>query len=107
MYIDRAKTYLNIDKSELVTKLKMDRDLAFKLYYFANIKTLEDMKKCDPKEVHDKICDSKNEANYIKCEEIDIEKIYEVFCGCSEENIKKLKEKAQKELEFKKRRSKS
>lgn len=99
MYIDRARTYLNIDKSELVTKLKMDRDLAFKLYYFANIKTLEDMKKCDPREVHGRICDSKEEL--IKCEEIDIKKIYEVFCWCSEENIKKLKEGAQKELEFK------
>jgi hypothetical protein len=103
MYIDRAQTYMNIDKSELVTKLQMDKDHAFKLYYFANIKTLEDLKNCDPHEVHERICDCKEEAQELaKCEKIDFKKVYDILCWCSEENIKKLKERAQKELESKK-----
>ena len=107
LYINKAKDYIDMDKSEFVTKLKMDRDLAFKLYYFANIKTIEDLKDCNPKEVHDKICDCKNEAELLaNRERIAIEKAHEMLCGCSEEKIKKLKEKAQKELESKKEKIK-
>lgn len=41
--IDKAQKSLGIDKSELVTILKMDKDLASKLYNFANIRTIEDL----------------------------------------------------------------
>lgn len=99
MYIDRAKTYMNIDSLEFVTKLKIDRDLAFMLYYFANIKTLEDLKNCDPHEVYNKLYDCEKEAEeLVKREKIDIEKAREIVCTCPEEKIRKLKEKAREEL---------
>lgn len=60
------------------------------------------LKNCDPHEVHDKICDCKEEAEKLaKCEKIDFKKVYDALCWCSEENIKKLKERAQKDLEKK------
>ena len=102
MFIDRAQTYMNIDKSEFVTRLKMNKDHAFKLFYFANIKTLEDLKNCDPHEVHDRVCDCKEEAEKLaKCKQIDYKKVHDILCWCSEENIKRLKEEAQIELELK------
>jgi len=95
MYIDRARTYMSIDKSEFVTKLDMDRDLAFKLYYFASVKTLEDLKKCDPAEVIEKICISKKDAEEIaKNKSICSKEVYEDLCGYSEEDIKNFKKKA-------------
>lgn len=95
MYIDRARTYMSIDKSEFVTKLDMDMDLAFKLYYFASVKTLEDLKNCNPKGVFEKICFFKKEAEELaKRINIDVREAYKNLCGYSEEDIKKFKIKA-------------
>jgi len=95
MYIDRAQTYMNIGRSEFITKLNMDRDLAFKLYYFAGIKTLEDLKNCNPANVFEKICDRKKEAEeLVESKKIKITEAYKELCGYSEEDIKKLKKKA-------------
>ena len=104
MYIGRARTYMNIDKSELVTKLNIDRDLAFKLYYFGNIKTLEDLKNCDPQEVHKRICDCKKKVEELtKDGNVEIEDAHRAICDCSEQKIKELKEKAHAELELEKK----
>lgn len=43
MYINKAQEYVGVDNFDFVKKLKMDRNLAFKLYYVANIKTIEDL----------------------------------------------------------------
>jgi len=97
MYIDRAQTYMSINKSEFVTKLNMDMDLAFKLYYFASVKTLEDLKNCKPAEVIEKICISKKEAEEIaKSKSISRKEVYKDLCGYSEleEDIEKFKKKA-------------
>jgi len=100
MYIDRAQTYMNIGKSEFVVKLQMEKDLAFMLYYFASIKTLEDLKNCDPHEVYNKLYDCEKEAEELaKHEKIDIEKARQIVCTCPEEKIRRLKEKAREELE--------
>ena len=42
-YIEKAQKYMGIDESELVTALEMDRDLAFKLSYYADVKTIRDL----------------------------------------------------------------
>lgn len=62
MYINKAQKYLGVNNFDFVKKLKMDRDLAFKLYYVANIKTIEELKDCDAKEVHDKLCNCNNKG---------------------------------------------
>lgn len=59
LYIHKARYYMEMDESDFVTKLKMNKDLAFKLHYFANIKTIDDLIKCDPKKAFEKICDCK------------------------------------------------
>ncbi|WP_164888565.1 hypothetical protein [Methanosarcina sp. MSH10X1] len=106
MYIDKARTYMSIDRSEFVTKLDMSRDLAFKLYHFANIKTLEDLKNCDPQEVHEKICDCKKDVEELaKSGKVGTEEAHRVLCDCSEEKIKDFKEKARQRLELEKKES--
>lgn len=100
MYVKRAKDYLNMDTSIFVTKLKMDKDLAYKLYYFTKIETINDLINSDPKELHKKICDCKKGAEELaRREKIDIEKAHETLCECSEEKIKRFIEKAKEELE--------
>lgn len=98
LYICRAKYYADMDKkSDLVKDLNMDRDLAFKLCLRAGIKTLDDLIKCDPKEVYEKICDCKKEAEELaKRKNIDIKEAYKELCEYSEEEIKNFKEKAEK-----------
>jgi hypothetical protein len=104
MYIDRARTYMNIDKSEFVTKLNMSRDLAFKIYYFASIKTLEELKNCDPEKVHERICDCKREAEELaKSGKVGPEEAHKILCDCSEEKIKEFIEKARERLELEKK----
>ncbi|MFY1112353.1 MAG: O-antigen polymerase [Methanosarcinaceae archaeon] len=100
--ISRAKAYQDMDKSELVTMLKLDRDQAYKLHYFANIKTIQDLANCDPKDVHDKLCDCKKEAEELaKRENYEYEKAHEILCEYSERKIEEFKEKAEKEWELK------
>ena len=95
-YINKAQEYMGIDKSNFVTKLEMDKDLAFKLQYIANIKTIKDLATCNPKEVHEKICYCKKEAEELaKSKDIAIKKAYEELCGYSEEDIKDYKNKAE------------
>lgn len=89
-YTKRAKYYTEMDeKNDLVKYLKMDRDLAFKLYLRADIKDFYDLKKCDPKYVHKNICDYKTES----------QEAHDRLCECSEEIIQNFKEKAKVELE--------
>lgn len=96
MYIKKAQDYLGTEKSELV-KLGMAPDLAFKLYYFAYIKTLDDLKKWEPADVIKKICDCEKEAEELaKNKNIDIKEAYKELCGYSEDDIKKFKEKTEK-----------
>jgi hypothetical protein len=62
MYINKAQKNKGVDKLDFVKSFKMDRDLAFKLYYVANIKTIGELKNCNPEEVHKKICNCKKVA---------------------------------------------
>lgn len=98
MYIKMAQEYKGMDdKSELVEELEMGRDLAFKLYYFADIRNIDDLKNCNPTDVFEKICDCKNEAEALaESKSKDIKEAYEELCGYSIEKIKEFKEKAQK-----------
>ncbi len=90
LYIDRAERYTKMDEiSDLVKYLKMDRDLAFKLWLRAGIKDTDGLKNCDPKYVHKKICDYKKES----------QEVHDRLCECSEDIIQKFKEEAQKEKE--------
>ena len=54
-YINKAQEYLGIDKSELITILKMDKELASKLYNFANIRTIEDLSTSEVEDVYTKL----------------------------------------------------
>lgn len=96
MYIKKAQDYIGMEKSELV-KLGMNPDLAFRLYYFAYIKTLDDLKKWEPSDLIKKICDCKKEAveSVAKRESKDINEAYKKLCGYSEEDIKKFKEQVE------------
>ena len=78
-HIDTAIEYMAIDKSEFVTKLNMDKGLAFKLSHFANIKTIEELKMSTLNNVHAKICDYKEESK----------EVHDRLCECSEEIIQK------------------
>lgn len=90
LYIDRAKYYTEMDKnSDLVKYLKMDKDLAFKLWLLADITDIYDLKNCDPKYIHKKTCDYKKES----------QEDHDRLCECSEEIIQSFKEKAKVELE--------
>lgn len=69
-YINSAKKHRCIEKSELVTDLKMDRNIALMLY-FANITSIEQLSKLDPNCIKDIlfICneqaeDSAQDENY-------------------------------------------
>ena len=94
LYIHRAKYYTEMgQKSDLVIKLKMDRDLAFKLCLRAGIKDTDGLKNCDPKYVHKKICDYKKES----------QEAHDRLCECSEEVIQNFKEKAKKKKKKKNR----
>lgn len=53
--IKRAMVYMDLAESELVTKLKMDKDLAFKLSIFASIKSIEDLKKMNVEDFYAKL----------------------------------------------------
>lgn len=96
LYIKKAQDYIGMEKSELV-KLGMDPDLAFKLYYFAYIRTFDDLKKWEPADLIKKICDCKKEAeeSVAKRESKDINEAYKKLCGCSEEDIKKCKDQVE------------
>lgn len=96
MYIKKAQDYIGTEKSELV-KLGMNPDLAFKLYYFAYIKTLDDLKKWEPADLIKKVCDCKKEAeeSVANRESKDINEAYKKLCGYSEEDIKKFKEQVE------------
>ncbi|AKB44169.1 hypothetical protein [Methanosarcina vacuolata] len=98
MYVKMAQEYKGMDeKSELVKELGMGRDLAFKLYYFADIRNIDDLKNCNPNDVFEKICDCKSEAEALaNSENKNIEKVYEELCGYSMTKIKEFQEKAQK-----------
>ncbi|MCQ1536673.1 hypothetical protein FTO70_13545 [Methanosarcina sp. KYL-1] len=99
IYINKAQEYLGIDKSNFVTELEMGKDLAFKLYYIANIKTIKDLATCNPKEVHEKICDCKKEAEELaKRKKIDTKDAYKELCGYSEDEIKEYIDKAEKRI---------
>jgi PKD repeat protein len=56
-YIEAAKEYVDIDGSELVTILDMDKGLAFKISHFANIKTIRDLSNKEWKDVYKKLDD--------------------------------------------------
>ncbi|MFZ2498179.1 hypothetical protein [Methanosarcina sp.] len=62
-YIDKAQEYMGIDKSELVTELKMDRELTLKLYKFANIRTIEDLSTRNEKYIHSRLIVCKEEVD--------------------------------------------
>ena len=57
-YIEAAKEYMDIDGSELVTILEMDKDLAFKIFHFANIRTIKELSNKELKDVYRKLDDS-------------------------------------------------
>lgn len=89
-YTKRANYYTKIrERNELVKILGIDGDLAFKLCMRAYIKDLNDLKNCNPKYVHIKICDHKTES-------LDV---HNRLCECPEELIQSYKERAQVELE--------
>ncbi len=104
VYIDLAIEYMGIYTSELVTKLNMDKDLAFKISHFAQKKSIEDLAKCDPKVVHEDICKNERICNkekaeeLAKCKNINIEMAYKELCGYSEMEIEGYKKKAENEL---------
>lgn len=66
--IDKAQEYMGIDKSELVTVLKMDRELTLKLYKFANIRTIEDLSTRNERYIHNRltVCKEEVDENTIK-----------------------------------------
>jgi hypothetical protein len=63
MCIKKAKKYMGIDESELVTILKMDKDLAFKLYKCASIETIEDLSTYDKKCLSNRLIGCNEEVN--------------------------------------------
>ncbi len=78
MYINAANKHRGIDKSEFVTDLKMDRNIALMLY-FANITTIESLSNLDPNDVYNIlfICNEqiKNSGNIKSSQYIEAHKI--------------------------------
>ncbi|KKH46814.1 hypothetical protein [Methanosarcina sp. 1.H.A.2.2] len=66
-YINKAQEYLGIDKSELITIFNMDKELASKIYNFANIRTIEDLSSRNPKYICKRLktCNEKVEEDEI------------------------------------------
>jgi PKD repeat protein len=66
--IKKAQQYMGIDESELVTILKMDKDIAFKLYNCADIRTVEDLSKHTKENINKKliICNEKVDEDKIE-----------------------------------------
>lgn len=68
----------------MMIKLKKIKIKAGCICYFASIKTLADLKNCDPAEVFEKICNCKKEAEELaKRINIDVQDIYKAFYECS------------------------
>ncbi|WP_410509959.1 hypothetical protein RSJ42_07495 [Methanosarcina hadiensis] len=67
--IDKARETLGIDKSKLVRVLKMDKELASKLYNFVNIKTIEDLSTLNEEYIYKKLSACNQGANKEKIKE--------------------------------------
>lgn len=88
LYICRANCYAKIcEDSELVKELDIEKNLVLKLCALAGVKTLDDLKNCDPKEVHKKICSFADKP----------QEIHDKLCKCSETRIQELIQKAKNE----------
>jgi hypothetical protein len=64
VYINKAQQYLNLEESGLVNILNMKKDLAYKLYICANIKTVEDLSTRNETYIHDRLIACSEQVQY-------------------------------------------